>query len=562
MIGLTALLVAAALPVYAANVINVRDFGAKGDGVSDDTGAINKAIAAGVKLGPGTQVFVPAGKYLLLKPTGNGHVNIENANQFTLRGEKGTELMGDDPNKHIISIDGSKNVTIKDLTIEQDKYYFSQGVVVAEDHVNHTVDLQLDPGYPELDAPQVVVLAHWTVRMVDPKRLAPYVDEPANFGVAPTAFDKVGDRRWRLKFNDFHGWPPVSYDMDVVGQRMLLWDDRRGCHGINFSNDSDCLIQDVNYYGKGVNAGIFLANCSGTMTFRRYVIGCPPGSDGLLSCSGGGQFLDMRGSLVFDHCDYSRFDDDGADIFTLYHRVHAQNDSRNIVVEKGNFRVGDEISVVDWADKAVRSRAVISAIADGPNNDTLLTLNSDVTALRVGMGNSKNLDAQEQDNVDRVTDYNDACASVTFTGCKFQCNRARPLNLKCQNCTVQGCDFYNCQMAPIEAGPEMWWGEAPDIHNLKIVNSRFYSFNEPAIDIGIFGANEDTNTALDNQNILIEGNRFDKWGKDGAIRLRNAQHVVLKNNWFGRSREPLKLGKGIINVSHCEDVVESGNKGL
>ncbi|MGP8235113.1 MAG: hypothetical protein ACLQVW_06870 [Limisphaerales bacterium] len=40
-----------------------------------------------------------------------------------------------------------------------------------------------------------------------------------------------------------------------------------------------------------------------------------PSNSGLLSCSDGGQFIDMRGSLVFDHCDYSRFDDDGANIF-------------------------------------------------------------------------------------------------------------------------------------------------------------------------------------------------------------------------------------------------------
>ncbi len=44
-------------------VFNVKEYGAKGDGVSLDTKAINKAIAACVKAGGGT-VYVPPGTYV------------------------------------------------------------------------------------------------------------------------------------------------------------------------------------------------------------------------------------------------------------------------------------------------------------------------------------------------------------------------------------------------------------------------------------------------------------------------------------------------------------------
>ncbi|KAJ3163266.1 hypothetical protein HDU86_002436 [Geranomyces michiganensis] len=55
---------------------NVKDFGAKGDGTTDDTAAINAAIAAGVRCGEGcdsttTQpalVYVPPGTYLISQP--------------------------------------------------------------------------------------------------------------------------------------------------------------------------------------------------------------------------------------------------------------------------------------------------------------------------------------------------------------------------------------------------------------------------------------------------------------------------------------------------------------
>jgi polygalacturonase len=43
--------------------INVKDFGAKGDGVTDDTAAINVAIVAAQKQGAGAVVSLPSGRY-------------------------------------------------------------------------------------------------------------------------------------------------------------------------------------------------------------------------------------------------------------------------------------------------------------------------------------------------------------------------------------------------------------------------------------------------------------------------------------------------------------------
>src|SRR4051812_39293833 len=61
----TAILVTTMLlsPCFAADVFDVRDFGAKGDGTTVDTEAINNAIeAATVKAG--AEVHFPSGNYL------------------------------------------------------------------------------------------------------------------------------------------------------------------------------------------------------------------------------------------------------------------------------------------------------------------------------------------------------------------------------------------------------------------------------------------------------------------------------------------------------------------
>ncbi|MCL6103604.1 MAG: glycosyl hydrolase family 28 protein [Bacteroidetes bacterium] len=52
-----------ALPQFAARTFNVNDFGAKGDSVTNDTQAINKAIEKCNAAGGGT-IFFPAGRYI------------------------------------------------------------------------------------------------------------------------------------------------------------------------------------------------------------------------------------------------------------------------------------------------------------------------------------------------------------------------------------------------------------------------------------------------------------------------------------------------------------------
>lgn len=51
---------APAAPVGPAARFNVKDHGAKADGATDDSAAINQAIEGAKKAGPGSSVLIPA----------------------------------------------------------------------------------------------------------------------------------------------------------------------------------------------------------------------------------------------------------------------------------------------------------------------------------------------------------------------------------------------------------------------------------------------------------------------------------------------------------------------
>ena len=84
-------LVSGALIPLAAHPLDVRAFGAKGDGRAIDSGAFNAAIAAATRAGGGT-VLVPAGRYLCFSIELKSHVTIQLA--------KGAAIVAADPARH------------------------------------------------------------------------------------------------------------------------------------------------------------------------------------------------------------------------------------------------------------------------------------------------------------------------------------------------------------------------------------------------------------------------------------------------------------------------------
>ena len=104
-------------------VVNVKDFGARGDGNNNDTTAIQNAIDAVSKLGGGT-VHIPSGIFMI-QSVRYGVILKDN---ICLKMSKGTTLKAipnDSPNYEIVSIMDCSNVSIEGGTIQGDRYSHS-----------------------------------------------------------------------------------------------------------------------------------------------------------------------------------------------------------------------------------------------------------------------------------------------------------------------------------------------------------------------------------------------------------------------------------------------------
>jgi len=133
----TALALLAAFAVWGAE-LNVRDFGAKGDGVTDDTAAFNAAGAAMLKAswsaatrwgnrnretpsgsveGPRPRLFVPKGRYLI------GGTIVMYRDVY-VRGEDGAELVGASATNDVFYIASAYRVRVENLSFRGGRHQF------------------------------------------------------------------------------------------------------------------------------------------------------------------------------------------------------------------------------------------------------------------------------------------------------------------------------------------------------------------------------------------------------------------------------------------------------
>ena len=109
---------------FARPTVNVRDFGAAGDGVADDSAAI---LAAVNTLTPGSTLYFPGGRYRFARPDppGGAAIAITGLNDIEVQFELGAELLMDNVDgatstgtTHGVVIRGpASNVSLRDVTI-------------------------------------------------------------------------------------------------------------------------------------------------------------------------------------------------------------------------------------------------------------------------------------------------------------------------------------------------------------------------------------------------------------------------------------------------------------
>ena len=128
-------------------VINVKDYGAAGDGVTDDTKAIRKALEAAVRAKGAIVNFENKTYYLGETPDSWFHFELHKARDIEINGNGA--LLLSCPKNQMFSIKGSRNISLRNLNIDYSPLPFTQGRVTAVNFNEGYFDFSISEGYPK-----------------------------------------------------------------------------------------------------------------------------------------------------------------------------------------------------------------------------------------------------------------------------------------------------------------------------------------------------------------------------------------------------------------------------
>ena len=131
--------------VADTNVFRVADFGAVGDGTTDDGPAVRKAVEAAVAAGAGSSVLFDKKTYRLGRFDGQAQITLDGVSGITIDGY-GAEIINN-PYNGFISISDCSNVTMRGFFLDCDPLGFTQGDIVKVDSAKGEIWVKIHKGF-------------------------------------------------------------------------------------------------------------------------------------------------------------------------------------------------------------------------------------------------------------------------------------------------------------------------------------------------------------------------------------------------------------------------------
>lgn len=480
-----------------AVVLNVRDYGAKGDGRADDAPAFVRAGEAVRRLGGRPSVLrIPAGTYRM--------ASVQRGDSFTdTLGEyncapsvlmaqclfanlENCRIEGDGPTNTFIrcavytacqlAIVNCRNVTVANLDLSLEQTPFLEGTVDSFDAETGACELTLKPGTLRPDA------AVWKEPRVSPSfgfvcdrdglivpngRLLPWI--------RPQPSESLGGDRWRIFFSradDPDGWYWKHHVKNVqAGQTLVIPNRKNGLGAVSVRFCSFCTFEDV--WVRNSRAWAFATSRSRATTFNR----CRDVPREGLSMSSNADGCWCEAGTVFLDCMFDSMGDDGINSLTY-----------GLVAERS-----DNPHEVRTTDNGVRRGGDLAVFANRHTAQYVANLTIVQTDALVGQGNGWR----------RVTRFENPVPEVCFGAFLYDSDRAGIGTI------VSGCTFRNGRLA----------GNVVQTSTALYENNVYINVAE-GIRIGALG---DCTEGPPPYNVLVRGCRFE-WttvGLTAWLRMRD-----------------------------------------
>ena len=373
-------------PVAGTKVFKAEDYGAKGDGKTDDGPAIAKAVEAACRDGS-SQKIIELKANTTYRVMSNGHsadsylLLIEETNNITVRGNN-TRLLMKAPMR-VCRVADSQNITLNGLVIDYSPkpYAIGKVVSVASDYSYVDISSDTDLGFTGTVTPS----------KRDYFMFRNKTDERMHFFLSKMSKNSNGS--YRFYINTALTSTALVKSQAPVGMEMIV-----PVYGSAHIESGILLVQDTDTFTMQ-NVKIHAApdfvygmrRCTGKVTFKNVRLepaaGCPP----LVSWRDGFHIKDNTAKIVWDNCYMGPLGDDAINLSCVIGCIDSVNTANGLINmtpaedtadRAGLINPGDEIVIYDMkggANDAVYCKIV--SVLNTAGNSISIRVDADLSKI-------------------------------------------------------------------------------------------------------------------------------------------------------------------------------------
>lgn len=494
--------------------LNVRDFGARGDGVADDSAAFDRAIAA-LKACDGRPAIldIPAGDYLFSAKGRQSQFRAEGLANCVIRGASpvSTRFVFGDYAADGVELFACTNVTFANVDLAYAETPFSQGRVVAFDKVAGTAEIDWTEG----------TLAPDDCRFATRPNVLPCAifDESGRRVKGQDLFftrsaSRIGERRYRVGFDTSR----KSYaKAGLKPGWTLAIADRDNTFGMVRARESFLCNFDHVWVRNSRAAAFALVGASQTTLWRCRII---PRKRGFALSSNADGLFGSRGLFVAQ-CEFSNTNDDGINSLAFGRMVKRVERPRTLVDDavRSPWAVGDPMVLVSAVTGEYRYFGRVMSVRRSDDDPKWIAttfdtpLPDDVRSLE-DMGLVEWTEKDKRDVVHgrrKVSAMADILyrpytrgVGLVVSGCRFSSVRGTGVVAQCPDAIVENCWFEHIN-AGVELTARIDWQEGPAPYNAVVRNCRFRDVEKDVSSVCHTVSGQGTIEPV--RAVTIEGNR-------------------------------------------------------
>ena len=374
-------------------VFNVKDYGAVGDGVTDDYNAVKEALDEAIAY-EGNKIvqFEKDATYLMAtRPKNKNALDIQNAKNLTVQGENTTIVIDMDKRVNTyFNINACENVTVKGFNLKTLKSVYAIADVNSIDRVNRTIEFTTDRSL-EIDSTYYATIGDCFG--------LPYIGEDLNR--MHLFFDEMevvdaSANRYRIQFRNQDDVDTKLQYMERTGCQFLVprpyWGQEE-CGAFIATNNENLNLEDINLWSAS-HFNFHMRYNSGVVNLTNVNLTPEPGTDmAMVGWRDGFHLKDNRAQFIWDNCTLEKVFDDVFNISCTMMRVTEVISDTEFKMECPEFggtywlpmQAGDELSVYDEKTGAYIGTTTIKEVVNQAGADNHIIVNDPLPGNAVGV---------------------------------------------------------------------------------------------------------------------------------------------------------------------------------